>query len=471
MNYARSLGMILFSGLLALTAPGVAYGRDLPDFTALVERQGPAVVNISAVQVHLRPPHPEIDGNDPMFDWFKRFLPRHPQSGPLPDEDNRSLGSGFIISSDGFILTNAHVVESSSDVMVRLKDKREYAARVVGADKRTDVALLKIEATGLPRVTLGNPQELKVGEWVAAIGSPFGFDHTVTAGIVSAKGRALPQENLVPFIQTDVAINPGNSGGPLFNLKGEVVGVNSQIYSRTGGFMGLSFAIPIDLAMEVQDQLRQDGYIQRGRIGVLIQEITRELAEGFGLARPEGALVSGVEPNSPAERGGLLQGDVILKFDGRPVVASGDLPRIVGGTRPGRHVQTQVLRRGQLRDVSLVVAELREERTLRRPMPPPVAPGPANRIGLVLADPSAQQLREGGGSTGIRVEHARGVSARAQLRPGDLILATVVGGRPSPVRSVAHFNQLLAGMGPGQSLTLQVSRAGLATYVALRLEE
>ncbi len=292
----------------------------LPDFTALVEKQGAAVVNISAIQVRgERPqssiPFPELDESDPMFDFFRKFIPRIPEY-PGPDPDNQSLGSGFIISPDGYILTNAHVVEEAEEIKVRLADKREYTARVIGADVRSDVALIKIEASDLPHVVLGDPERLKVGEWVVAIGSPFGFDQSVTAGIVSAKGRSLPDENFVPFIQTDVAINPGNSGGPLFNLRGEVVGINSQIYSRTGGFMGLSFAIPIDVVMDVQNQLRTKGRVQRGRIGVAIQEVTRDLADGFGLPDASGALVSSVEPGGPAARAGLLQGDVIVRLTG-----------------------------------------------------------------------------------------------------------------------------------------------------------
>ena len=331
--------------LAVVTAGAVAQVRDLPDFTRLVEEQGAAVVNISTTQSPRRAGPPQAPGmeDDEMLEFFRRFVPRPPSAGPRPE--TRSLGSGFIISADGYILTNAHVIDAADEITVRLTDKREYKARVVGADKRSDVALIKIDASGLPTVRVGDPGRLKVGEWVVAIGSPFGFDNTVTAGIVSAKGRSLPQENFVPFIQTDVAINPGNSGGPLFNMKGEVVGVNSQIYSRTGGFMGLSFAIPIDVALDVQRQLLEKGRVSRGRIGVVIQEVTRELAQSFGLDRPRGALVNSVEKGSPADKGGIEATDIITRFDGKEVESSSDLPRIVGGTRPGSRVSVDVWRR------------------------------------------------------------------------------------------------------------------------------
>ncbi|PIU16969.1 MAG: protease Do, partial [Gallionellales bacterium CG08_land_8_20_14_0_20_59_87] len=311
--FKRSL--LFFLGALFA---GSVWSAELPDFTALVEKQGAAVVNVSTTQIIEAPQglqgFPNLPENDPFNEFFRRFAPQMPQQ-----RESRSLGSGFIINTEGYILTNAHVVDRADKITVRLTDKREFKATVVGADKRTDVALLKIEASGLPQVVLGNPEQLKVGEWVLAIGSPFGFDSSVTAGIVSAKGRSLPQENFVPFIQTDVAINPGNSGGPLFNLKGEVVGINSQIYSRSGGYMGLSFAIPIDVAMDVVAQLRATGKVTRGRIGVSIQEMTRELADSFGLAKAEGALISGVERGGPADRAGVRASDVILKFNGKPV--------------------------------------------------------------------------------------------------------------------------------------------------------
>ena len=290
--------------------------KELPDFTELVEKQGSSVVNISTTQIIRNPQgFPNLPESDPFYELFRRFAPQMPR-----EQESQSLGSGFIISADGYIMTNAHVVDSADKITVRLTDKREFHAKVIGADKRTDVALLKIEATDLPKVNMGDPNKLKVGEWVFAIGSPFGFDSSVTAGIVSAKGRSLPQDNFVPFIQTDVAINPGNSGGPLFNMNEEVVGINSQIYTRSGGSMGLSFAIPIDVAMQVADQLRSTGKVTRGRIGVTIQELTRELAESFGLSKPNGALISSVEKNAPADKAGIEASDVILKFDGKPVM-------------------------------------------------------------------------------------------------------------------------------------------------------
>jgi serine protease Do len=465
----RAWGRALALLSVILVAPVQA--RELPDFTELVERQGVAVVNISSTQAKGRQiPFPGIDENDPMFDFFRRFIPRHPKIPRPEEDDDRSLGSGFIVSPEGYILTNAHVVDGASDIRVRLADKREFGARVVGADKRTDVALIKIEASGLPRVSLGDPARLKVGEWVVAIGSPFGFEQTVTAGIVSAKGRSLPQENLVPFIQTDVAINPGNSGGPLFNLKGEVVGINSQIYSRTGGFMGLSFAIPIDVAMEVQSRLRQDGRIQRGRIGVAIQEVTRELAEGFGLARPEGALVSAVEPASPADKAGIAQGDVILRFDSKAVADSVDLPRIVGSTRPGTQVQVHVWRRGEMKELALSVGELKEAEAAKPAPRLASRPATADRLGLVLSDPTGEQRRQMT-QPGVLVEQARGPAARAELRQGDVILALVSGGRQTPVKSVEQFNRLTTGLSKGKVLTLLVTRGSLPNFVSLRVDE
>src|SRR6266446_5576459 len=357
---------LLFYLLLWTPSALLAQGRELPDFTELAERQGPTVVNISTTQARERragPQIPNIEEDDPLYDFFRRFVPRQPGPGQGPREfESRSLGSGFIISTDGYILTNAHVVDSADEITVRLTDKRDFKARVIGADRRTDLALIKIEATGLPAVRMGDPNRLRVGEWVVAIGSPFGFDNTVTAGIVSAKGRSLPQENFVPFIQTDVAINPGNSGGPLFNMRGEVVGINSQIYSRTGGFMGLSFAIPIDVAMDVQKQLREKGRVARGRIGVVIQEVTRDLATSFGLDRPRGALVNSVEKGSPADRAGIEASDIILSFDGKTVESSSDLPRIVGSTRPGSQAAVEVWRKGAARKLSITVGELQEER-------------------------------------------------------------------------------------------------------------
>ena len=449
--------------------------RDLPDFAELADRQGAAVVNISTTQAlrQARPGLPRLDEDDPMFDFFRRFVPRQPGGSPKIDPDNRSLGSGFIVSSDGYVLTNAHVVEGADEIIVKLSDKREFRARLMGADPRSDVALLKIEASGLPKVSLGDPSKLRVGDWVLAIGSPFGFENSVTAGIVSAKGRSLPQENFVPFIQTDVAINPGNSGGPLFNLKGEVIGINSQIYSQTGGFMGLSFAIPIDVAMDVQSQLKAHGRVQRGRIGVVIQEVSRELADGFRLDKPVGALVSSVEKGGPADRAGLEQGDIVLRFDGRPVGVSGDLPRLVGSTRPGSRVPVQVWRKGSQREMQVVVAELPDDKPRKPVLPmarPEVSP---NKLGIVVADPSVQQRRDSRlASGGVVVEALRSPSARAsEIQAGDAILAIVNRGVRTDLRSAEQFGRVVAALDPGQAVTLLVQRGDTQTFVPVRTLE
>src|SRR5437868_5410069 len=390
---------------LAAFAIAAQAQRDLPDFTRVVEEQGNAVVNISTTQAVRRsaalPQMPGIEDEE-VLEFFRRFIPRQPGPGqpapgnPAPRPESRSLGSGFVISQDGYVLTNAHVVEGADEITVKFTDKREFKAKVIGADKRTDIALIKIDATGLPAVRFGDPQKLKVGEWVVAIGSPFGFDNTVTAGIVSAKGRSLPQDTFVPFIQTDVAINPGNSGGPLFNMRGEVIGINSQIYSRSGGFMGISFAIPADVALDVQKQLKDKGRVARGRIGVVIQEVTRDLATSFGLDRPRGALVNSVEKGSPADRAGVEATDIILSFDGKAVESSSDLPRIVGGTRPGTQSALEVWRKGKSRSLTLSVGELQEDRvaSAEKPRGEKPAATPANRIGIVVAELSAEQKKE-----------------------------------------------------------------------------
>ena len=464
----------IFTLLLALAAFSAnGQSRELPDFTDLAEKQGPAVVNISTTQVQTArrgfPQFPNIDEDDPMFDFFRRFIPRQPGPGQREFE-SRSLGSGFLISGDGYILTNAHVVENADEITVKLTDKREFKARVIGADKRTDVALLKIEAMGLPSVKFGDPGRLKVGEWVVAIGSPFGFDSTVTAGIVSAKGRSLPQENFVPFIQTDVAINPGNSGGPLFNMRGEVVGVNSQIYSRTGGFMGLSFAIPIDVAMDVQAQLRQYGRISRGRIGVVIQEVSKELAESFGLPRAAGALVNAVEKGGAADKAGVETGDIILKFDGKSVASSGDLPRIVGNTKPGSKAAMEVWRKGSTREISVTVGEMPEDRVASRQggrsRPTEQA---ANRLGFVVSDLTPEQKRDLKLDRGVIVEDVR-PNLRAEVRAGDVIMAVTAKGQTTEVRSAEQFNKLVGQSDRGVTLTLHVRRGESNVFVTVRGE-
>lgn len=473
MNFVRLWRAALVAVVWALVplSGGAAGTVALPDFTQLVQRHGAAVVNISAAQASKAGSlaFPGLGQDDPMFDFFRRFIPRKPEH-PRVDPENRSLGSGFIISADGFILTNAHVVDGAEEILVRLVDKREFRARVVGADPRSDVALIKIDASDLPRLAIGDPDKLQVGEWVVAIGSPFGFDHSVTAGIVSAKGRSLPDENFVPFIQTDVAINPGNSGGPLFNLKGEVVGINSQIYSQTGGFMGLSFAIPINLAMDVQAQLRTNGRVQRGRIGVAIQEVTRALAESFGLPRAAGALVSAVEVGGPAAKAGVEQGDVIVRFAGKAVETSSDLPRIVSASRPSSQVAISLYRNGAARDLNIVVGEWQDESAQRARRSERVQPAP-NKLGLVLALPSPAQRRERNVEHGLIVERVQGVAARSDLQVGDIVLVIVSGGRQLPLKTVDAFNRQVAELKDGQQVTLLVQRSEGASYVTLRAGE
>jgi serine protease Do len=467
MRFARVALAFLLTACAAAAYP---QARELPDFTRLVDEQGPAVVNISTTQAARRASAPQIPNmeDEEVLEFFRRFIPRQ-QPGPGPRSESRSLGSGFVISADGYILTNAHVVEGADEINVKLTDKREYKAKVIGADKRTDVALIKIEASGLPVVRMGDPGKLKVGEWVVAIGSPFGFESTVTAGIVSAKGRSLPQEsNFVPFIQTDVAINPGNSGGPLFNMKGEVVGVNSQIYSRTGGFMGLSFAIPIDVALDIQKQLRDKGRVSRGRIGVVIQEVTKDLAVSFGLDRPRGALVNSVEKGSPAEKAGIEATDIITRFDGKPVESSSDLPRIVGSTRPGASAQVEVWRKGTARNLSVTVGELQEERVAARDVPrerkaPEQA---ANRLGMVVAELTADQKKDMRLSHGLVVTDVR-ADARADVRRGDVILKVVHNGQHTELKSAEQFNRLLAALDKNAVITLQVRRGESTAFVTV----
>jgi len=463
---------LLFAVLLSFVSVW-SLAQGLPDFTEIAEKQGVAVVNISTSQIlrgNRAVPQFPFDEDDPAFEFFRRFMPRQMPPGMPQNQESHSLGSGFIISADGYILTNAHVVDSADEVVVKLTDKREFKAKVIGADKRTDVALIKIEASGLPTARLGDPARLKVGEWVIAIGSPFGFDNTVTAGIVSAKGRSLPQENFVPFIQTDVAVNPGNSGSPLFNMKGEVVGMNSQIYSRSGGYQGISFAIPIDVAMEVQSQLKAAGKVSRGRIGVVIQEVTKDLADSFGLARPAGALVNSVEKGAPADKAGIEAGDIILKFDGKAVIQSSDLPRMVGGTKPNSKVVVQIWRKGASRDLTLMVAEMTDEKAPQRltKRGGKAEPGTPNRLGLVLSELTAEQKKELKLSHGLVVEDVRNGASRGDIRPGDVLLALIHKGVQSELTSVEQFNGLLAKLDKSSTFTLLLRRGDAQVFVTLK---
>ena len=472
MNPRSWSAFLVLAGALAF-APGWALAQSgrLPDFAELYEQQGPAVVSIDVTQTTRRPQLPDLSEDDPFYDFFRRFgqIPRGQQ--PRPREfEQQSTGSGFILASDGYVLTNAHVVDDANEVTVKLTDKREFRAKVIGTDRRTDVALLKIDAAGLPKVTIGDPDKLRVGEWVAAIGKPFGLENTITAGIVSAKGRELPNENLVPFIQTDVPINPGNSGGPLFNMKGEVVGINSLIFSRTGGYMGLAFAIPIDVAMNVVRQIQDKGRVTRGRIGVQIQEVSRETADAFGLQRAGGALVNSVEKGSPADKAGVETGDIITKVDGRPVNTSSELPRIITQVKPGTKIMLQVWRKGASKDIGVVVAELKDEeapRSNRRGAPSKEKAKP-NRMGLVLSDLTDEQKKELEIRNGVVVEDIRG-TAHGDIQPGDVILAVINRGATIEAKSVEQVNALIAKLEKGSSVTLQLRRGEQQFFSTIRL--
>ena len=458
----------------ACLGPGPVLARSLPDFTELVERNRAAVVNISTTQRRTAPTDrprmprgfemPDLPEDSPFREFFRRFF----GEGEIEEFDAQSLGSGFIISQDGFIISNNHVVRNADEVIVRLSDRREYKAKVVGTDEPSDVALLKIDADGLPAVRLGTGYELKVGEWVLAIGSPFGFDHSVTAGIVSAKGRSLPRENYVPFIQTDVAINPGNSGGPLFNLQGEVVGVNSQIFSRTGGFMGLSFAIPIDVAMDVADQLRDKGRVSRGWLGVLIQDVTRELAESFDMAKPEGALVAKVLEGSPAERAGFEVGDILLSFDEHSIERSSDLPPIVGRTRVGEEVAVEILRSGQSMTLKVTTDELPADDDLQVATVSAPDDVEAKRLGLVVRDLNDEEraLFEVADQGVVVSKVSDGPAERAGIREGDLILML----NNQEVANSGEFNRLAAELPQGKAVSVLVQRQGSPIFLALKPE-
>ena len=457
---------------LALLFSGLAAARELPDFTDLAEQNSPVVVNISTHQASRTRSGqlkqfemPQLPEGSPLNDLFRHFF--GDQLDQMPEHDTQSLGSGFIISKDGYILTNYHVIDGADEVIVRLTDRKVYEGKVVGSDKQSDVALLKIDADDLPVARLGQSSKLKVGEWVLAIGSPFGFDHTVTAGIVSAKGRSLPSESYVPFIQTDVAINPGNSGGPLFNLDGEVVGINSQIYSRTGGFMGLSFAIPIELAVSVADQIRTKGHVSRGYLGVLIQDVDRNLAESFGLKHPRGALVARVLPKSPAEAAGLQVGDIILEYDGKQLLNSSELPPMVGTSPVDGKAKLLVLRNGKEMEIAVQIGELPTEAENGPVELTPAEPTRSERLGLQLQDLSDTQREQLGigAAKGVLVEAVVPGPARdAGIRDGDVIMMF----NGVAVASVQTLEEQIAGLKGGQSVAVLVQRGDNPLFLALR---
>jgi len=458
--------------ILASAAPAAGNAQGLPDFTDLVERVGPAVVNIRTVERGRQARAGSGDPEEDMAELLRRFFgqppgqqrptPRSPQQ-PDGEPQQRGFASGFILTADGYVMTNAHVIDGAEEVTVTMVDKREFKARTIGVDKRSDVALVKIEATGLPTVRIGDVSKLKVGEWVIAIGSPFGLESTVTAGIVSAKSR--DTGDLLPLIQTDVAINPGNSGGPLINMRGEVVGINSQIYSRSGGYMGISFSIPIDEATRVSDQLRAGGRVIRGRIGVVIDPVTREVAESIGLGRATGALVRSVESGGPAERAGVEPGDIITRVDSRSVDTSVELPRIVGNIKPGAKATLQVFRRGSTRELSVVVAEFEPERVVARRSPERESkPTPVTSIGLAVSDLSDAQKRDAKTKNGVRVDTVEGAAARAGIRENDIILSL----DNVEVTGAKQFEGLLAKLDRSKSVTLLVRQGDTARFVIVR---
>jgi serine protease Do len=471
MAAALIAGWAMVPTTTALAQVPAAAVRGLPDFTDLVEQVGPSVVNIRTLE-KARPSAPGAGGPDEeMQELFRRFfgvpMPNAPRQGPRqnrPEQEAqpRGVGSGFILSADGYIMTNAHVVDGADEVMVTLTDKREFKARIVGADKRTDVAVVKIQATGLPAVKVGDVSRLRVGEWVMAIGSPFGLENTVTAGIVSAKQR--DTGDYLPFIQTDVAINPGNSGGPLINMRGEVVGINSQIYSRSGGFMGISFAIPMDEAMRVSEQLRASGRVSRGRIGVQIAPVTKEVAESIGLGKAQGVLVRGVEEGSPAEKAGIEAGDIITRFDGKPIEKPADLPRAVGNTKPGSQVSLTVFRRGTTKDLKVTVAEIEPEKVAAAAPEKKAPVAKIAHLGLSLSDLSETQKKEARVRSGVRVDAAVDAAARAGIREGDLILAVA----NTEVSSVQVFESLMARIDKTRPVSVLIRRGDGAQYVLIR---
>jgi serine protease Do len=473
---AGTVALMPAKPVVAQSAPQPRTG--LPDFTDLVEQVGPAVVNIRTMErARSAPQGQQGQGqmDEEMQEFFRRFfgtpmpnVPRSPRAPNRPDgggeETPRGVGSGFILTNDGFVMTNAHVVEGADEVMVTLPDKREFKAKIIGADKRTDVAVVKIDATGLPFVKVGDVGKLKVGEWVMAIGSPFGLENTVTAGIVSAKAR--DTGDYLPFIQTDVAINPGNSGGPLVNLRGEVVGINSQIYSRSGGFMGISFAIPMDEAVRVADQLRATGRVSRGRIGVQIDQVTKDVAESIGLGKPQGALVRSVEAGSPADKAGVEAGDIITRFNGQTIDKATDLPRLVGNTKPGGRATITVFRRGGSRDLNVQIAEFEPEKPTRRAQAPE-APKPSavgQTLGLAVSELTDAQKKEMKVKGGVKVDAVTDISARAGIREGDVILQ--IGN--TEIANVREFEAAVTKADKSKPIPVLLRRGELATYLLIR---
>ncbi len=469
-----------FTALCALLLMGQALvaQANLPDFTELVEQASPAVVNISTRQ---KMPEravagsgqlnvPDLEGLPPMFrEFFERNIPQVPRGpGGGRQREAQSLGSGFIISADGYVLTNNHVIADADEIIVRLSDRSELEAKLVGTDPRSDVALLKVEGKGLPTVKLGKSEDLKVGEWVLAIGSPFGFDHSVTAGIVSAKGRSLPNESYVPFIQTDVAINPGNSGGPLFNLSGEVVGINSQIFTRSGGFMGLSFAIPMSVALDVADQLKNDGKVSRGWLGVVIQEVNKDLAESFGLERPAGALVAQVLEDGPAAKGGLQVGDVILNLDGKPIIMSADLPHRVGALKPGSMAELDVVRDGARKTLKLAVGALPEDGDALASAAAPGVERSSNRLGVKVVELTAEQKKSLDLKGGVVISEVQeGPAALIGLRPGDVITHL----NNQAIDSAKTFAAVAQALPKNRSVSMRVLRQGRASFITFKLAD
>ncbi|WP_375100585.1 MULTISPECIES: DegQ family serine endoprotease [unclassified Pseudomonas] len=466
----------MFAAVLMLGQVLTAQAEEaLPDFTTLVEQASPAVVNISTKQ---KLPDrriaagqmPDLEGLPPMFrEFFERNMPQQPRS-PRGDRQReaQSLGSGFIISSDGYVLTNNHVVADADEIIVRLSDRSELQAKLVGTDPRTDVALLKVDGKNLPIVKLGDSQKLKVGEWVLAIGSPFGFDHSVTKGIVSAKGRTLPNDTYVPFIQTDVAINPGNSGGPLFNMKGEVVGINSQIFTRSGGFMGLSFAIPIDVALDVSNQLKKDGKVSRGWLGVVIQEVNKDLAESFGLDKPAGALVAQVLENGPAAKGGLQVGDVILSLNGQPIVMSADLPHLVGGLKDGDKAKLEIIREGKRQNLDITIGALPDDDADIGVGGQAGAERSSNRLGVSVADLSDEQKKSLELKGGVVIKEVQdGPAALIGLRPGDVISHL----NNQAISNAKQFTEIAKDLPKNRSVSMRVLRQGRASFITFKLAE